>query len=196
MKKTGAYHFHHGHSAHSHKNGVCPYGDYEEFLNSEGFDVEQLDTLYVNRDGVPYDTIIAYIAPSSAPKPSPAPTASPSPSPSPTACSTPTLNPTVFASPSPSTAVKSAGIAGASPYPMLVVVITALPSQLPTQDSYTVPAPTANAAVIETPAPDLSLHVDGTSITFSFDWANMLYIFLGLAVVFIFVRAVKRWSKR
>ena len=27
---TGEYHYHHGHPAHDHKNGVCPYGDYED----------------------------------------------------------------------------------------------------------------------------------------------------------------------
>lgn len=25
----GAYHYHHGHEAHQHPNGVCPYGDYK-----------------------------------------------------------------------------------------------------------------------------------------------------------------------
>ena len=27
---TGEYHYHHGHPAHDHKNGVCPYGDYDD----------------------------------------------------------------------------------------------------------------------------------------------------------------------
>lgn len=26
----GPYHYHHGHPAHLHENGVCPYGDYED----------------------------------------------------------------------------------------------------------------------------------------------------------------------
>ena len=35
---TGEYHYHHGHPAHQHPDGVCPYGDYgavETKINSE-----------------------------------------------------------------------------------------------------------------------------------------------------------------
>lgn len=32
--KTGEYHYHHGHPAHQHKNGVCPYGDYDDSDNT------------------------------------------------------------------------------------------------------------------------------------------------------------------
>ncbi|MGP1544148.1 MAG: hypothetical protein ACTTIO_04235 [Candidatus Fimenecus sp.] len=28
---TGTYAFYHGHSAHQHPNGICPYGDYDEY---------------------------------------------------------------------------------------------------------------------------------------------------------------------
>lgn len=31
-RKTGEYHFHHGHPEHQHPGGICPYGDYEEWL--------------------------------------------------------------------------------------------------------------------------------------------------------------------
>ena len=33
---TGIYHYHHGHTAHQHPDGVCPYGDYEEWLAQNG----------------------------------------------------------------------------------------------------------------------------------------------------------------
>ena len=33
---TGIYHYHHGHTAHLHEGGVCPYGDYEEWLVKNG----------------------------------------------------------------------------------------------------------------------------------------------------------------
>lgn len=32
--ETGEYHYHHGHPAHQHKNGVCPYGDYGDSDNT------------------------------------------------------------------------------------------------------------------------------------------------------------------
>ena len=34
----GDYHYHHGHEAHLHPGGVCPYGDYEAFLAAQGLD--------------------------------------------------------------------------------------------------------------------------------------------------------------
>ena len=33
---TGIYHYHHGHEAHQHVNGVCPFGDYEQWLAEHG----------------------------------------------------------------------------------------------------------------------------------------------------------------
>lgn len=33
---TGQYHYHHGHEAHQHPNGVCPFGDYDEWLKEHG----------------------------------------------------------------------------------------------------------------------------------------------------------------
>ena len=33
---TGQYHYHHGHEAHQHPDGVCPFGDYEEWLAQHG----------------------------------------------------------------------------------------------------------------------------------------------------------------
>ena len=33
---TGEYHFHHGHEAHQHPDGICPFGDYEEWLAQHG----------------------------------------------------------------------------------------------------------------------------------------------------------------
>ena len=31
--ETGDYHYHHGHPAHYHTDGVCPYGDYEQYTD-------------------------------------------------------------------------------------------------------------------------------------------------------------------
>lgn len=33
---TGQYHYHHGHEAHQHPDGVCPFGDYDEWLKEHG----------------------------------------------------------------------------------------------------------------------------------------------------------------
>ncbi len=33
---TGEYHYHHGHEAHLHEDGVCPFGDYEQWLAEHG----------------------------------------------------------------------------------------------------------------------------------------------------------------
>ncbi len=35
-RATGLYHYHHGHEAHQHPNGVCPFGDYDEWLKEHG----------------------------------------------------------------------------------------------------------------------------------------------------------------
>lgn len=35
---TGEYHYHHGHPAHDHKNGVCPYGDYDNSGSYSDYD--------------------------------------------------------------------------------------------------------------------------------------------------------------
>lgn len=43
---TGEYHYHHGHPAHDHKNGVCPYGDYDNSSSYSDYD----DTDYNSSD--------------------------------------------------------------------------------------------------------------------------------------------------
>ncbi len=43
---TGEYHYHHGHPAHDHKNGVCPYGDYDNSSSYSDYD----DTDYSSSD--------------------------------------------------------------------------------------------------------------------------------------------------
>ena len=42
-KATGKYHFHHGHEPHEHINGVCPYGDYEEWLAEKGISANEAE---------------------------------------------------------------------------------------------------------------------------------------------------------
>lgn len=43
---TGEYHYHHGHPAHDHENGVCPYGDYDNSSSYSDYD----DTDYSSSD--------------------------------------------------------------------------------------------------------------------------------------------------
>ena len=49
---TGEYHYHHGHSAHQHPDGVCPYGDYGRNNSTKSKTTSEKDTVLSNVLGV------------------------------------------------------------------------------------------------------------------------------------------------
>ena len=53
---TGQYHYHHGHEAHQHPNGVCPFGDYDEWLKEHGVTARPLSEEPTNTASVPSNT--------------------------------------------------------------------------------------------------------------------------------------------
>ena len=53
---TGQYHYHHGHEAHQHPNGVCSFGDYDEWLKEHGVTARPLSEEPTNTASVPSNT--------------------------------------------------------------------------------------------------------------------------------------------